>query len=83
MSSRTPDATDPHALRGALDHERHCCQLLDETKKFRDLLRTADLAAKVPTCPEWTLADLTGDRPAHRRAHEKAAVALCAPPPSS
>ena len=45
-------------LRGSLSHERYCAELLAETDRFRELLRTGDLAAKVPTCPAWTLSDL-------------------------
>ncbi|MFG2830517.1 maleylpyruvate isomerase N-terminal domain-containing protein [Streptomyces sp. NPDC048434] len=45
-------------LQGSLTHDAYCDQLLAETEKFRELLRGADLSAKVPTCPDWTLADL-------------------------
>jgi uncharacterized protein (TIGR03083 family) len=32
--------------------------LIDETKAFGELIRTADPAAPVPTCPEWTIKQL-------------------------
>ncbi len=39
-------------------HERYCTEILDQTRQMRDLLRDADLTATVPTCPDWTLAQL-------------------------
>ncbi|MEU8683045.1 maleylpyruvate isomerase N-terminal domain-containing protein [Streptomyces sp. NPDC048611] len=45
-------------LQGSLSHEAYCARILDETTKFRAILRDADLSATVPTCPDWTLADL-------------------------
>ncbi|MEV6568715.1 maleylpyruvate isomerase family mycothiol-dependent enzyme [Streptomyces kronopolitis] len=45
-------------LQGSLTHEEYCAHLLDETGRLRELVRTADLAVTVPTCPDWTLADL-------------------------
>ncbi|WP_395371605.1 maleylpyruvate isomerase family mycothiol-dependent enzyme [Streptomyces tubercidicus] len=45
-------------LQGSLSHDAYCAQLLEETTKFREFLRDADLSATVPTCPDWTLADL-------------------------
>ncbi|MFE1776443.1 maleylpyruvate isomerase family mycothiol-dependent enzyme [Streptomyces sp. NPDC059008] len=45
-------------LQGSLTHEEYCAQLLAETEKFRAIVRSADLSATVPTCPDWTLADL-------------------------
>lgn len=45
-------------LQGSLTHEQYCAQLLDETARFRALVREGDLTATVPTCPDWTLADL-------------------------
>ncbi len=54
-----------------LDHETYCSHIVDETDRLREALRGADLDAKVPTCPEWTLRTLaqhvTG---AHRLAEE-------------
>ncbi|MGW1376365.1 maleylpyruvate isomerase family mycothiol-dependent enzyme [Streptomyces sp. NPDC002446] len=45
-------------LQGSLTHEEYCAQLLAETEKFRAIVRSADLSVTVPTCPDWTLADL-------------------------
>ncbi|MER6843422.1 maleylpyruvate isomerase family mycothiol-dependent enzyme [Streptomyces platensis] len=45
-------------LHGSLSHDAYCTHLLDETTKFREILRDADLSATVPTCPDWTLGDL-------------------------
>ncbi|MFI0709563.1 maleylpyruvate isomerase family mycothiol-dependent enzyme [Streptomyces inhibens] len=45
-------------LHGSLSHDRYCAELLSETAKFRALLHDTDLSATVPTCPDWTLADL-------------------------
>ncbi|MER6052027.1 maleylpyruvate isomerase family mycothiol-dependent enzyme [Streptomyces sp. NPDC001793] len=45
-------------FRGSLAHEEYCTQLLVESEKFRDIVRHGDLTAQVPTCPDWTLADL-------------------------
>ncbi|MCX5396703.1 maleylpyruvate isomerase family mycothiol-dependent enzyme [Streptomyces sp. NBC_00102] len=42
----------------ALAYERYCDELLVQTNRLRSVLDGADLAAKVPTCPEWTLRDL-------------------------
>ncbi len=45
-------------LHGSLSHDAYCTHLLEETTKFRETVRGADLSATVPTCPDWTLADL-------------------------
>ncbi|MYT30785.1 MULTISPECIES: maleylpyruvate isomerase family mycothiol-dependent enzyme [unclassified Streptomyces] len=45
-------------FQGSLAHEEYCAQLLVESEKFREIVRHGDLTAKVPTCPDWTLADL-------------------------
>ncbi|MFD6424286.1 maleylpyruvate isomerase family mycothiol-dependent enzyme [Streptomyces sp. NPDC060198] len=42
----------------ALGHDRYCDELIRQNDLLRSLLDGADLAAKVPTCPEWTLRDL-------------------------
>lgn len=42
-----------------LGHERYCEEILVQTELFREVLRHADPKATVPTCPEWTVADLT------------------------
>lgn len=38
-----------------IDHE---AVITRESARFADVLRTADAAAPVPTCPDWTIADL-------------------------
>ncbi|MFG2221942.1 maleylpyruvate isomerase family mycothiol-dependent enzyme [Streptomyces sp. NPDC048644] len=45
-------------LDGSLTHERCCAELLAETAALRAALREGDLSATVPTCPDWSLADL-------------------------
>ncbi|WP_346094723.1 maleylpyruvate isomerase N-terminal domain-containing protein [Streptomyces olivaceiscleroticus] len=42
-----------------LGHERYCEEILVQTGLFREVLRGADLKATVPTCPEWTIGELT------------------------
>lgn len=39
-------------------HERYCSEVLAQTSLLCAELEGADLKAPVPTCPEWTLADL-------------------------
>ncbi|QHC21338.1 maleylpyruvate isomerase family mycothiol-dependent enzyme [Streptomyces sp. GS7] len=58
MTLQEPHQPPPVRLQGSLDHERYCAELLAETGEFRAALRGADLSAAVPTCPDWTLADL-------------------------
>jgi uncharacterized protein (TIGR03083 family) len=41
-----------------LEHERYCTAITTETELLRDAVRGADLARQVPTCPDWTLAEL-------------------------
>lgn len=36
----------------------HTHVIADETRRFADVLASADPAAPVPTCPDWTVADL-------------------------
>jgi uncharacterized protein (TIGR03083 family) len=43
---------------GVWSHERFCDGLGSEIRGFADAVRDADLSTPVPTCPEWTLADL-------------------------
>ncbi|WP_405560720.1 maleylpyruvate isomerase family mycothiol-dependent enzyme [Streptomyces sp. NBC_01180] len=42
-----------------LGHDRYCDELLRQTELFGAALAGADLAATVPTCPEWSLGELT------------------------
>jgi len=39
-------------------HPAYCDALGPEIARFADVVRGADLATRVPTCPDWTLADL-------------------------
>ncbi|MFB9964062.1 maleylpyruvate isomerase family mycothiol-dependent enzyme [Sinosporangium siamense] len=41
-----------------LGHERYCDEVVAQVGMLTDLLVGADMAVKVPTCPEWTLDDL-------------------------
>jgi uncharacterized protein (TIGR03083 family) len=38
-----------------LDHDVYCSHIIDETDRFREALRGADLEMTVQTCPEWSL----------------------------
>lgn len=46
-------------LDGMLQHDRYAAELLAETRRFADAVRDADPGRRVPTCPEWTLGQLT------------------------
>jgi uncharacterized protein (TIGR03083 family) len=39
-------------------HDRYCDEIITQTDALRNLLGAADLSVTVPTCPDWTLADL-------------------------
>lgn len=41
-----------------IDHERYCAALVHQTELLRKTLPGADLTARVPTCPDWTLREL-------------------------
>jgi uncharacterized protein (TIGR03083 family) len=41
-----------------LAHDRYCDEVITQTDLLRDVLKGADLSVIVPTCPDWTLADL-------------------------
>ncbi|WP_097868373.1 maleylpyruvate isomerase family mycothiol-dependent enzyme [Streptomyces sp. rh34] len=41
-----------------LSHRRYCDEILAQTDALRAVLTGADLAATVPTCPDWTLREL-------------------------
>ncbi len=41
-----------------LAHDRYCDEIITQTELLRDVLKGADLSAVVPTCPDWTLAEL-------------------------
>jgi uncharacterized protein (TIGR03083 family) len=42
----------------SLTHDRYCDEVVTQTDLLRDTLRGADLSRTVPTCPDWTLAQL-------------------------
>lgn len=42
----------------ALAYERYCAAIITETQALRDTLRGAKPAARVPTCPDWTVEEL-------------------------
>ena len=44
---------------GVMDPADHLRWLATETSAFLDVLETGELTAPVPSCPEWTLTDLT------------------------
>ncbi|CAL9542363.1 hypothetical protein SUDANB58_04277 [Streptomyces sp. enrichment culture] len=42
-----------------LAHDRYCDEIARQVRQFRNLITSgADLAATVPTCPDWTLEEL-------------------------
>ncbi|MEV0459327.1 maleylpyruvate isomerase family mycothiol-dependent enzyme [Catellatospora methionotrophica] len=41
-----------------LTYDRYCDEVSAQTALLREVLPGDDLSAKVPTCPDWTLADL-------------------------
>lgn len=41
-----------------LSYDRYCDEVTVQTGLLRQALAGADLQARVPTCPEWTLRDL-------------------------
>ncbi|MCX4969029.1 maleylpyruvate isomerase family mycothiol-dependent enzyme [Streptomyces sp. NBC_00654] len=42
----------------SLTYDRYCDEILAQTDELRALLKGADLAARVPTCPDWSLREL-------------------------
>ncbi|MGQ0802466.1 MAG: maleylpyruvate isomerase family mycothiol-dependent enzyme [Actinomycetota bacterium] len=43
---------------GPWTHERYCHALDAEIARMADVVRGGDLSTRVPTCPDWSLADL-------------------------
>jgi uncharacterized protein (TIGR03083 family) len=41
-----------------LGHDRYCDEVITQSNLLRDLVRGADLSLTVPTCPDWSLAEL-------------------------
>ncbi|RLL67556.1 maleylpyruvate isomerase family mycothiol-dependent enzyme [Streptomyces sp. Z26] len=52
-------------------HARYCTEITEQTRMFRETLAGADLSARVPSCPDWTLRELALHLGrAHRWVHE-------------
>ncbi|MET8682356.1 maleylpyruvate isomerase family mycothiol-dependent enzyme [Streptomyces sp. NPDC004647] len=41
-----------------LDHDRYCDEIIAQTEQLIVTIADADLSVTVPTCPDWTLAEL-------------------------
>jgi uncharacterized protein (TIGR03083 family) len=41
-----------------LGHDRYCDEVIHQTDLLREVVKGADLSVMVPTCPDWTLAQL-------------------------
>jgi uncharacterized protein (TIGR03083 family) len=55
-----------------LTHDRYCDEIIRQTDLIRDILQGADLSVTVPTCPDWTLAQLVRHLGGNNRAVETA-----------
>jgi uncharacterized protein (TIGR03083 family) len=55
-----------------LGHDRYCDEVITQTDLLRGLLKGADLSVIVPTCPDWTLAQLLRHIGGNLRAAETA-----------
>jgi uncharacterized protein (TIGR03083 family) len=55
-----------------LAYDRYCDEIVGQTDLIRGILRGADLSVIVPTCPDWTLAQLVRHLGGHHRALETA-----------
>jgi uncharacterized protein (TIGR03083 family) len=55
-----------------LPHDRYCDEVVTQTDLLRNILRGADLSLTVPTCPDWTLAQLVRHIGGNLRAAELA-----------
>lgn len=54
-----------------LGHDRYCAEIVEQTRLLRQTLTGADLGARVPTCPDWSLRELAVHvGGAHRWVHE-------------
>jgi len=42
----------------SLTYERYCDEIVEQTRQFRDTLRSTTLGTQVPTCPEWTVREM-------------------------
>ncbi|MFI7386943.1 maleylpyruvate isomerase family mycothiol-dependent enzyme [Streptomyces sp. NPDC049813] len=50
--------TSSRPSHGQLSHDRFCAEIVAQTRLLTDQLAGADLAATVPTCPEWSVRQL-------------------------
>jgi uncharacterized protein (TIGR03083 family) len=41
-----------------LDHERYCSEIIAQTGRLREIIRSSGLSLSVPTCPDWSLGEL-------------------------
>jgi uncharacterized protein (TIGR03083 family) len=55
-----------------LGHDRYCDEVIIQTDLLRKVVEGADLSVIVPTCPDWTLADLVRHIGGNLRAAETA-----------
>jgi uncharacterized protein (TIGR03083 family) len=56
----------------SLPHDRFCDEIVTQTGLLREVAAGADLSARVPTAPDWTLADLLRHVGGNLRALEQA-----------
>jgi uncharacterized protein (TIGR03083 family) len=56
----------------SLGHERYCAEVVIQTDLLRRTIADTDLSVTVPSCPEWTLADLVRHIGGNLRACEAA-----------
>jgi uncharacterized protein (TIGR03083 family) len=56
----------------ALGHDRYCDEVITQTDLLREVVKRADLSVIVPTCPDWTLAQLLRHVGGNLRAAETA-----------
>ncbi|MER7133321.1 maleylpyruvate isomerase family mycothiol-dependent enzyme [Streptosporangium saharense] len=67
-----------------LGHDRHCAEIVTQTDQLRAAVAGADLAAPVPSCPEWNLAQLLRHvGHGHRWAETIVRTRASAPPPDT
>lgn len=45
-------------MPNSLTYARYCDEIVEQTRQFRDTLRSTTLGTQVPTCPEWTVREM-------------------------
>jgi uncharacterized protein (TIGR03083 family) len=45
-------------MPNSLSYARYCDEIVEQTRQFRDTLRSTTLGTQVPTCPEWTVREM-------------------------